>query len=63
MVVASNGDWRGSTNAGQISASGFAPENDLESAILITLYPGAYTPIVQDANNTTGVGIVEVFVQ
>lgn len=35
----------------------------LESAILITLQPGAYTAIVAGAGGGTGVGIVEVFRQ
>ncbi|MBK7660392.1 MAG: hypothetical protein IPJ28_15240, partial [Betaproteobacteria bacterium] len=40
-----------------------APSNANESAILITLAPGAYTAIVTGAGNTTGVGIIEVFAQ
>lgn len=42
-------------------ASGLAPPHALDSAIYITLNPGAYTAIVQGAGGTTGVGIVEVF--
>jgi hypothetical protein len=38
-------------------------DNTLESAILITLQPGAYTAIVNGASNATGLGIVEVFAQ
>lgn len=34
---------------------------NLESAILITLPPGAYTAIVTGANRETGVALVEVF--
>jgi hypothetical protein len=45
-------------NPGQ-SAS--PPSCNLESAILITLPPGAYTAIVRGANGGTGVGLVEVF--
>jgi len=38
------------------------PQNcNLESAILITLPPGAYTGIVSGADGGTGVGLVEVF--
>jgi hypothetical protein len=32
-----------------------------ESALAITLTPGNYTAIVQGANDTTGVGLVEVY--
>ncbi|MGN6733433.1 MAG: Calx-beta domain-containing protein, partial [Candidatus Binatia bacterium] len=38
------------------------PSNcNLESAILVTLPPGAYTAIVTGSNGGTGVGLVEVF--
>jgi hypothetical protein len=61
-LVASNDDWGTAANAAQISASGFAPTNANESAILITLNPGAYTAIVSGVGST-GVGIIEVFAQ
>ncbi|MBK7660291.1 MAG: hypothetical protein IPJ28_14685 [Betaproteobacteria bacterium] len=64
--VASNDDWQVQTVAGDaaaIQASGFAPSNALESAIRVTLAPGAYTAIVTGAGSTTGVGIIEVFAQ
>jgi hypothetical protein len=35
--------------------------NDLESAILVTLDPGAYTAILKGNNGGTGVGLVEVY--
>ena len=41
--------------------TGLAPTNDLESAIVATLTPGAYTAILQGKNNGAGVGIVEVY--
>ena len=44
-----------------ITATGLAPTNPLESAILIRLSPGAYTAIVSGVDGTTGVGLVEVF--
>jgi hypothetical protein len=37
------------------------PTNGLESAILVSLAPGAYTAIVSGANGGTGIGLVEVF--
>jgi hypothetical protein len=60
-VIASNDDFGAATNAAQLVASGFAPSDALESAILITLNPGAYTAIVSGVGGTIGVGIVEVF--
>ncbi|MDD2919822.1 M4 family metallopeptidase [Rhodoferax sp.] len=62
-VIASNDNWGTATNAADITATGLAPTNAMESAILTTLDPGAYTVIVRGFNNTTGVGIVEVLAQ
>lgn len=42
-------------------ATGIPPTNNLESAILETLAPGAYTAIVKGNNDTSGVGLVEVY--
>jgi hypothetical protein len=44
-----------------ILATGIAPTNNLESAIDATLNPGAYTAVVRGTNNTSGVGLVEVY--
>jgi Calx-beta domain/Subtilase family len=41
--------------------SGPPPNCNLESAVLITLPPGAYTAIVTGSDGGTGVGLVEVF--
>jgi hypothetical protein len=60
-ILATNNDWTSATNALAITASGFAPDNNLESAILMTLPPGAYTAIVSGVAGGTGVGIIEVF--
>ena len=38
-----------------------APSNDLESAIITTLTPGNYTAVVRGDQNTTGIGVVEVY--
>jgi hypothetical protein len=56
-----NDDWATAANYLQLQASGFAPTDNKESAILITLAPGAYTAIVSGVGGTTGVAIVEVF--
>ncbi|MDP3616284.1 MAG: hypothetical protein Q8R49_00445, partial [Rhodoferax sp.] len=62
-VIASNDDWGTASNAAAITATGLAPASALESAILISLPPGAYTAIVSGADGGTGVGIMEVFAQ
>jgi hypothetical protein len=53
-------NWK-DTQQAAIEATGLAPTNDLESAILVTLSPGAYTAIVQGKNNGVGVGLVEAY--
>ena len=60
-TIATNDDWGSAPNASAIAASGFAPSDPREAAILITLPPGAYTAIVRGVGGGTGVGIVEVF--
>jgi phospholipase/lecithinase/hemolysin len=60
VVVASNDDWR-NTQEAQIAASGFAPPNDLESAIIATLPPGSYSAVVSGKNGGTGIGLVDVY--
>ncbi len=59
--IASNNDWHDSPQAAQIMSSGLAPTDDRESAVLLTLPPGAYTAIVEGADGTTGVGLVEAY--
>jgi FG-GAP-like repeat/Bacterial Ig domain/FG-GAP repeat len=59
-LVAFNDNWPDSPDAAEISAAGEAPTNNLESAIIQTLAPGAYTAIVRGANNRTGVGRVGI---
>jgi len=57
-----NDNWRDDpVQEALIIASGLAPTNDLESAIDATLNPGNYTAIVRGKEDTTGVGLVEVF--
>ena len=59
-IIASNDNWK-QTQQSDLEATGLAPTNDLESAILTILPPGAYTAIVRGANNTTGLAVVEVY--
>src|SRR5205823_11661078 len=56
-----NDNWMDAPNRAAIEATGLAPTNDLESAILVTLPPGQYTAIVKGKNNGVGVGLVEAY--
>ena len=60
FTIVSNDNWK-DTQRAKIKATGLAPTNDLESAILVTLDPGAYTAIVRGKNETSGVGLVEIY--
>jgi hypothetical protein len=59
-VVASNDDWKSSQES-EIQATGLAPPNDKEAAILTTLPPGRFTAIVSGKNEETGIALVDVF--
>jgi hypothetical protein len=59
-VIAFNDDWQDAANAQSISPN-LQPSNELESAILTTLNPGAYTAIVRGFQNSTGTALVEVY--
>ena len=62
FVTITDDNWRDDpVQEAAIIATGLPPSNDLESAIDATLNPGAYTEIVRGKNNTSGVGLVEVY--
>jgi hypothetical protein len=54
-----NDDWA-DTNQEEIEATGLAPADASDAAILITLTPGPYTAILSGVGGATGIGIVEV---
>jgi hypothetical protein len=68
-LIASNNNWATTIIGGiitsnqvhEIQASGYAPSDPFESAIIADLPAGSYTAIVRGVNNLTGVGLVEVY--
>ncbi len=65
-AIATNDNWKIDDSTGQsqeaaVTATSIPPPNDLESAIVHTFAPGAYTAIVAGKNGGTGVGLVEVY--
>ncbi|HEV2839706.1 MAG TPA: hypothetical protein VGW39_00130 [Chthoniobacterales bacterium] len=60
FATITNDNWR-DTQAAEIKATFIPPANVLESAIVATLAPGAYTAIVSGKDNTSGVALVEVY--
>jgi len=60
-LLEANDDWGTSPNQAEIQASGAAPTNPKESAILRILPAGPATAIMRGVNNTTGVGSMEIY--
>jgi hypothetical protein len=60
-LVAANDNWPGNSNAAEILASGLAPANPNESAILLSVAPGSYTAVLRGNSGSTGTGLVEVY--
>ena len=55
-----NDNWK-SDQQTEIEATGIPPTDHAESAIVMPLAPGAYTAIEIGKNDTSGVGLVEVY--
>ena len=68
-LIASNNNWATTIIGGiitasqvhEIQASGYAPGDPFESAIIADLPAGRYTAIVRGVNDMTGVALVEVY--
>ena len=61
QTIATNDNWMDAPNRQAIIDTTIPPSNNLESAILMSLTPGAYTATVRGVNNTTGIGLVEAY--
>jgi hypothetical protein len=59
-LLLSNDNWK-DTQRSLIEGTDFQPTNDLESVIVTTLSPGAYTGILTGRNQTTGLGLLEIY--
>ena len=62
-LIASNDNWATDVNVGQLQAYGLAPSNPNEAALARRLPIGSYTVVERGANNTTGIGQLEMFDQ
>ena len=61
-----NDNWKIDDQSGQsqepdIQATGIPPNDNRESAILVDVAPGNYTAILAGKNNSSGVGLVEIY--
>lgn len=67
QVIAENDDWSSVSNPSAISAAAKSvgafdlSTGSLDSVVYVTLPPGVYSGLVSGVNNTTGVGLIEVY--
>jgi hypothetical protein len=59
-LIASNDNWKSDQQA-QIEATGLAPGDDRDAAILLNLQPGYYTTVVRGAGGTIGIAQAEAY--
>jgi hypothetical protein len=59
-TIGSNDNWK-PTQSAEIQASGLAPADDREAAIIGNFAPGLYTVVVRGKDNTTGIALVEAY--
>jgi len=65
-LIATNDNWKTNDQTHQsqqaiIQATGLAPSDDRESAIMLDLAQAGFTAVVRGKNDTTGVGLVEIY--
>jgi uncharacterized delta-60 repeat protein len=59
-VIGGNDDWK-KTQQSDIEATGIPPGDDRESAILRWVSPMSYTTILRGKNESTGIGLLEIY--
>lgn len=59
-LFAANDDWR-SDQEQAINATGVAPKDDRDAAIVATLLPSSYTAIVRGKDGAVGTAVVEIY--
>jgi hypothetical protein len=59
-TLETNDDWKDSPNRAQIEATGIAPSNDKESAIIRMVSPSGYTAILRGKTGN-GIAVVEIY--
>jgi hypothetical protein len=60
-LITQNDNWKESPQRSQIEGTIFQPADDRESVIVATLQPGAYTAILTGSDQTTGIGLLEIY--
>jgi hypothetical protein len=61
-LLLANKDWQDDPDQrAQVTAAGLAPKDARESAIAATLPPGQYTALLVGEDNSTGIGLIEIY--
>jgi len=60
-LLRANDNWGDAPNVSEIQATGLAPSDGHESAVLLTLSAGNYTAVVRGVNRTTGIALGETY--
>jgi hypothetical protein len=61
-LLIQNDNWQDDlAQAAQLTALGLGLQDSSESGIVVTLQPGAYTAIMAGKNQTSGIGLVEIY--
>jgi hypothetical protein len=60
-LITQNDNWQDSPQRAQIEGTALQPGDGRESVIVATLQPGAYTAILSGKDETTGIGLLEVY--
>ncbi|MFZ1220812.1 MAG: cytochrome c peroxidase [Chthoniobacterales bacterium] len=59
-LLVQNDNWKDSQQS-QIEGTPYRPGDDREAAIIASLAPGAYTALLTGKNQTTGLGLLEIY--
>lgn len=59
-LIGFNLDWHDGQGS-EIAATGLQPSDNREAALIVTLQAGNYTAVMEGESETTGVGLVEVY--
>jgi thermitase len=57
----SNDNWQSHPTAAELQSRNLQPASALEAALIITLEPGTYTVVLEDAGTAYGVGVFELY--
>jgi pimeloyl-ACP methyl ester carboxylesterase len=60
MIVLENDNWQ-SDQKQELESTGLQPSHNLEAALVADIQPGLYTAQVRGKNDTSGIGVVQVY--